>query len=375
VSEARGTGVGTGVGAGPDPAAAPRIVSVESSAPGDWDARTVDAPGGNVHQGSAWAEHRARQGWRPRFVTFDDGAGVLVLTRRQRLLPGVLAYAPRGPVSAGADARIVAQRVVALAAHLRREGAVVLAADPELDASPAYEQRLADAGFRPIEELQAERHRMVLSWSPGTTKDELLAGVAKSTRQRIRSAERAGTEVEATDHPAAVDRFADLYTATARRRSFWIGDVDAAAAWWRRAIGVGQARLLVARHGGRIVGGLLLYRQGGRFATAYSADDATTRRELPGTMHLLRWTAIRDAIDAGDPAIDLGGVDVPGARRIPRPGEPTYGLYEHKRSFGAEWVECAPAHEIVLRPWIHGSRDLVRRIRTLTAPGARKPPR
>jgi hypothetical protein len=45
------------------------------------------------------------------------------------------------------------------------------------------------------------------------------------------------------------------------------------------------------------------------------------------------------------PSIDLGGVDVRGARHKPEKGEPTYGLWEHKASFGAEWVESAPAHE------------------------------
>ena len=27
-----------------------------------------------------------------------------------------------------------------------------------------------------------------------------------------------------------------------------------------------------------------------------------------------------------------------------------YGLYQHKQSFGAEWVELAGAHEKVIRP-------------------------
>jgi hypothetical protein len=27
------------------------------------------------------------------------------------------------------------------------------------------------------------------------------------------------------------------------------------------------------------------------------------------------------------------------------------GLYEHKRSFGAAWVEMTGAHERVIRPW------------------------
>jgi lipid II:glycine glycyltransferase (peptidoglycan interpeptide bridge formation enzyme) len=48
--------------------------------------------------------------------------------------------------------------------------------------------------------------------------------------------------------------------------------------------------------------------------------------------------------------MDLGGVDVAGARHEPKEGEPMYGLYQHKRSFGAEWIELPGAHERVIRP-------------------------
>jgi hypothetical protein len=51
---------------------------------------------------------------------------------------------------------------------------------------------------------------------------------------------------------------------------------------------------------------------------------------------------------------------VPGARRRPRRGEPCFGLYEHKASFGARWVESAPAHEIVLRPWTYRAAAIAR---------------
>jgi lipid II:glycine glycyltransferase (peptidoglycan interpeptide bridge formation enzyme) len=43
-------------------------------------------------------------------------------------------------------------------------------------------------------------------------------------------------------------------------------------------------------------------------------------------------------------------VDLVGARRPPISGEPMYGLYEHKRSFGATWVELTGAHERAIRP-------------------------
>jgi lipid II:glycine glycyltransferase (peptidoglycan interpeptide bridge formation enzyme) len=80
-------------------------------------------------------------------------------------------------------------------------------------------------------------------------------------------------------------------------------------------------------------------------------------------MHLLRWTAMRMALAAGAPSIDLGGVDVPGARRRPEPGDANWGLYEHKVGFGAGWVESAGAHEIVLRPSVYRIQGLLRTVR------------
>ncbi len=120
---------------------------------------------------------------------------------------------------------------------------------------------------------------------------------------------------------------------------------------WRRLLAVGQARLLLAEHDEDLLGGLLLYLQGGLHSTAYSADRAASRRQFPGTMHLVRWTVIREALAAGVPAVELGGVDLPGHRDPPSRDQPNHGLFEHKRSFGAEWVVRTPARRIVLRPW------------------------
>ena len=335
------------------------IASVEAGAPSDdWDASVVDVPGGDVHQSTLNAEHRAGQGWRPHFVTFEDGRRALVLLRARPPIPGSTAYAPRGPVPAGDPPGTVAARAAGLARWARTEGASVLAVDPILRASPGYDAAVAAAGFREIDELQAERHRMILDFPAGASVDAMLASVSKGTRQRIRAAEEAGLRVGEASDLASIDRFAAIYETTAERKRFWIGRPEAMVAWWRRLIDGGRGLLLVARHEDAIVGGLLLVRQGGGLATAVSGDDASVRDRLPGTMHLLRWSAIRRAVEAGHASIDLGGVDVPGARREPRPGEPTYGLFEHKRSFGAAFTQHAAAHEIVLRSWVNRGRTL-----------------
>lgn len=337
-----------------------RVRSAVREAPAGWDALTVEPPGGHVLQGTGWAAHRAGQGWRTWFVRFTDGRAALVLTIRQPPMPGFLAYAPRGPISAGDDPEVVARRALALARWVGRAGGTLLVVDPELDAGTGYETIIERDRFHPTEELQASRHRLILPFPAGTTESSLLAAVTKTTRQRIRAAEKAATVV--SDDPAGhhLDAFAELLLRTAERKSFEVGDVAASARWWRRALDAGHARLLVARNGTQLLGGLVLYLQGGHVATAYSADDVTLRDRFPGTMHLLRWTAIRQALAAGAPFIDLGGVDAPGVRRMPVPGEPLWGLLEHKRSFAAQWVESSPAHEVVLRPWVHRAGRLAR---------------
>jgi len=142
--------------------------------------------------------------------------------------------------------------------------------------------------------------------------------------------------------------------------------------WWGRALEAGHLVYLEAREGapdGDVLGGLVLYRHGRRLSTQHSGDRAERRRDHPGAMHLLRWRAIQLALAEGRTEMDLGGVDLPGARRIPAEGEPTYGLYEHKRSFGAEWVALAGAQERVARPWRYALGRGLARVERLVTPG------
>ena len=340
-----------------------RIATVDDESPPGWDSRAIEPPGGHVLQGTAWAAHRSSLGWRPRFITFDDDRVALVLTHRQPPLPGFVAYAPRGPIAAGDPAEAVAARAVALAGWVRDQGGTILAVDPELDASPAYDAAVGSEGFAETEEIQPSRHRLVLAFEPAADADAVMAGFTKSTRQRIRAAEKAGITVVEDARGDHLDEFGTLIGATAERKHFTFSPEQGFVRWWRRILATSYGRFWVALHDGRLVGGLIAYRQGGHLATAFSADRADLRRELPGTMHLLRWHVIREALDAGLPSIDLGGVDVRGARGKPEKGAHNHGMWEHKASFGAEWIESAAAHEIVLRPWVYRAGLLAGRAR------------
>lgn len=333
----------------------------------DWNERAVLRPGGHVFQSLEWAEHWRLAGRTPLFISVGD-ARVLGLLRRWPLVPGGSVYLSRGPApTVGGDVLgpILAETTRALA----ESGADVVAADPEVaETDAAYAGWLVRTRFHPIEEIQPSRHRLRLPLA-GIDEPAAFARITKSTRQRIRQAERTvrvvrfdatagageaderfGSPAETSD--AAFRRFYNLLLETGERRSFRLGPPGHFVGWWRRALDAGLLVYLEARElaTDAVLGGLLLYRHGGRLSTAHSGDLVASRRDHPGAMHLLRWRAVQLAILEGLDELDMGGVDVRGARREPREGEPGFGLYEHKRSFGAEWVALRGAQERIIRP-------------------------
>jgi lipid II:glycine glycyltransferase (peptidoglycan interpeptide bridge formation enzyme) len=335
----------------------------------DWNALAVDQQGGHVYQGLEWAEHRRRSGWRPLFLSIGDRR-VLALTRAWPVIGGSSAYIPRGPapVADGAETGAVLwSATTALAAR----GVDVVAADPEVPADDdAFAEWLRRARFHPIEEIQPSRHRISLPLEPGVDEEDVFPVFAKATRQRIRKAEGAervavvrhdtkardsgwGFETPRETADVALDRFYDLLEETGERRSFSFGPRAEFVRWWIAAHRAGLLVYLEARDGsadGTPLAGLVLYRHGARISTVHSGDHADSRRSHPGALHLLRWRAIQLAIRQACIEMDLGGVDVPGTRRQPRESDPTYGLYQHKMSFGGQWLELAGAHERVIRP-------------------------
>ncbi|MEW5989784.1 MAG: GNAT family N-acetyltransferase [Chloroflexota bacterium] len=345
-----------------------------------WDDLVVTPWGGHVYQSMAWARHRAAAGWRAHHLVASDGSAALALERPWPLIGGGSAYLPRGPIPAG-DAPAMARRLASFGSWLAGHDIDVIASDAEVEAATGYPGLIRAAGFRPIEEIQPSRHRLALALGHGADEGSVLAGISKATRQRIRAAERAGTIVTRHDRSrgaetgpgegfvaptgdsdVALDRFYDLLLETGERRQFTFGPRGVFVGWWRAALAAGWLVLLEARTAtGEPLAGLVLYRHGGRLSTVHSGDHAAARREHPGSLHILRWRAIQLAIREGCAEMDLGGVDVPGARRPPVEGEPMYGLYEHKRSFGATWVELSGAHERVSRPRRYAAGRLISR--------------
>jgi len=338
-----------------------------------WDDRTVRVPGGDVQQSLAWGAHRARTGWRVHHLELTDGSAVLALGRPWPLLGGGRLYVPKGPVAAGVAADVVAERLSAVAGWARAAGYDTILADAEIPAVTGYPAALVTHGFRPVEEVGPSRHRVATPIPAGADDDALLGDIATTTRQLILAAERRGMRIVRHDAAAATapgtgfeapasegvgeaataafERFHRLLGATGERRGFAIGPPAAAVAWWRAALAAGHLALLEARSADdAYLGAAIFYRNGERLTYAHSGDVVALRRSQPGAARLLLWRALQLAAREGRSELDLGGVDVAGARFEPRPGDAMYGLFEFKRSFGGRWVELAGAHERTLHP-------------------------
>jgi hypothetical protein len=312
-------------------------------------------------------------GWLAHHLELDDGSAVLALGRPWPLLGGGRLYVPKGPVAAGVAATVVADRLSAVAGWARAAGYDTILADAEIPTLTGYPAALAARGFRPVEEVGPSRHRVAMPIPAGADDDALVAGIAKTTRQLIFAAERRGMRIVRYDAAAATapgmgfeapaperldevataafEQFHRLLGTTGLRRGFAIGPRAAAVAWWRAALAAGHLVLLEARSADdAYLGAAIFYRNGERLTYAHSGDVVALRRAQPGAARLLLWRALQLAAREGRAELDLGGVDVAGARSEPRPGDAMYGLLEFKRSFGGRWVELAGAHERILHP-------------------------
>jgi lipid II:glycine glycyltransferase (peptidoglycan interpeptide bridge formation enzyme) len=326
-----------------------------------WDARTVDPPAGNVLQSRAWARHRERSGWTPHFVVVDD-LPVLAFTRPWRLLGGSSGYISRGPIPA-ADVDSTATRLAAVVEWLGAQGADVVAADPEVPAETGFPSLLEAAGFRQIEEIQPTRHRLDLELPASGDEAAVFSGFSSTTRNLIRQAERQSLVVRevgggaggpapakaAVD--AALETLYGMLLETSQRRRFWLAARSTFRSWLTEAIADRLAFILVVEaEDGEPIGAASFHRHGNRLTYALSGERTAARRDHPGATRLLLWEAIRIALREGRTLMDLSGVDVRGARRMPRKGEPEHGMLLFKESFGSRWVEMTGAHERVIRP-------------------------
>lgn len=286
------------------------------------------------------------------------------------IIGGGLAYVSQGPLLAlppsdpafpetwGAAIRALGEE------YCRRRRCILRIAPPlgAVDAAADVERELLGAGFRANPDTTRYRTlRLDLAPDP----DRLRAGLAKKWRNQLRSAEKQGLAITATQDRDSLARFSRLFEEFVARKDF---TVDLGPEFYETVQG-GLApgdRLVTqfAEREGRIVAGHVSSMLGDTcvyLLGATSADGLETR-----AAYLLQWNTILLAKERGMRWYDLGGIDPEG----------NPGVHHFKRGVGGEEVVSPGPFERSPGGWrqvaVRGAEAVYRLARRGSAPA--KPP-
>ena len=317
-----------------------------------WDRQVAAAPQAHILQSWAWGELKARFGWRVQRLAVE-GALAQVLFRPLPGGLGTLAYVPKGPLTGYSDLSSLQSLLDAVQPLARRERALCLKIEPDLEDDPALARRLQALGFRPSPQAIQPRRTILVDLTPEP--EQILGSMKQKTRYNIRLAARKGVTVRAGTE-ADLPPFYELMEATARRDGFGIHTRAYYEAAHRLFVEAGQGALLLAEYEGQLLAGLVVFglgdSQGGTACYMYGASSDEYRNLMP--TYLLQWQAMLWAKERGCREYDLWGVpdedEATLESEFTERSDGLWGVYRFKRGFGGRLVRTAGAWDLVYAP-------------------------
>ena len=299
-------------------------------------------------QSPFWARFRAQMGWEA--LAFDCRAGgqgfALLVLVRSLPLGQRLAYVPHGPEAAEpADwEAFLLELARALKPHLA--GCLFLRFDlpwsircrESLSYHPSAGRllRKAPMDIQPPSTVILEL---------GHAEESLLAAMKAKTRYNIKLAAKKGVVVE-EGGLADLAAWYELYRETARRDRITLHAFDYYRGQFELASSPGGSvslRLLLARHQGDLLAGIILALKGQAAWYLYGASADRKRNLMPA--YALQWEAIRMARRAGCLSYDLFGIPP-----ADDPAHPMHGLYRFKTGFGGRILHRLGCWDAPFRP-------------------------
>lgn len=319
--------------------------------PAAWEAVVNAHPNPHLLQTAAWGQLKAEFGWQPETVTAGP-VGALVLFRRLPL--GLsLAYVPRGPLADWPQPATLAPLVDALDRQCGARRAILLKWEPDLPDEPGWAAELTSLGFRPSPHTVQPRRSLVVDLNG--TEAEVLGRMKQKTRYNIGLAAKKGVTARAASGPADLTRFTDLMQVTGARDGFGVH----APAYYRRAYELfhptGRCELLLAEYEGKLLAGVMAFRQGSQGWYLYGASSDEERQRM--APYLAQWAALRWAKAQGATSYDLWGVPDNDEAALEAGFEQRHdglwGVYRFKRGFGGQLVRTVGAWDRVYNPLLY----------------------
>jgi peptidoglycan pentaglycine glycine transferase (the first glycine) len=298
-----------------------------------WDALVAELPGAHLLQTWEWSQVKVALGWEPLpFIwrrspsgeasaqrgSFEERnvVGAAMVLRRWVLNRGFvrrlcILYVPKGPLLDSADTDLSAQVVRDLESLGRRQHAILVKIDPDVELGRGYAgaESSSDnpAGGRWAELLQQRgwrfsdsqiqfRNSMWIDLS--RSEDELLGSMKQKTRYNVRLAERKGVSVRMGES-ADLPQLYRMYAETADRDGFVIRDENYYRTVWSTFRGVPEGaahpavEALVAEAAGEPIAAMWVFYFARRAYYLYGMSRSAHRDKMPN--HLLQWEAIKRA--------------------------------------------------------------------------------
>lgn len=313
----------------------------------EWDDYVLEN-GGHPLQLWGWGEVKAAHGWyADRLIGYDMDknpvGGAQLLIRRLPWPFTSLVYVPRGPVGGAAH---VQELLEAVASYARsRYRAVVLTIEPDWQDLPAL-----GSGWGKSENTILIPRTLVLDLKK--SEDELLADMAKKTRQYIRkSAGEQGVEIRQVKSREELAACMEIYHQTALRAGFALHGDDY---YYDIFDKMSDASPVFAA-----------YADGKPIAFVWLAISADVAFELYGGMndkgqelrvnYTLKWHAIRKVREWGLTRYDMNGLLNDGVSNFKqgfashenmlvgtydRPLSPLYFVYSHVLPYGKKLIRA-----------------------------------
>lgn len=311
---------------------------------GGWNELVLTNPdGGNVFQGTEFAEQKKLGGWKPRYVLYEN----IALTVHEKSVPGIgkLWYAPKGP-----GVKTVVQlgdMLPALRDFAVKNGAFAVKLEPELEKTESAVKAFKELGLLPVAPIQPNASTVLIDLSPNL--ETVMANLNQKGRHAIRRAERDGVtveRVETTDENCKT--FYSLLTQTAATQGF-SGSIRPYAyyqAFWQRYTAAGMGQLFLASFDGKVVAGAFALIFGEK--STYK-DGASMRVDgAYGVTHLVQWHVITWAKERGSKLHDLCGT--PPSDKINDESHRWYGVGRFKTSFNKHVTDYVGAYDLVAKP-------------------------
>ena len=310
-----------------------------------WNGALAGLPAAHFLQTWEWGTLKSRYGWRPARYLWEDGqtcAAASTLIRRLGRWPYAVMYVPKGPILNYGDVDLLEQVLGHLETTARRERALFIKIDPDVQTDTAKGEAVVEMllrrGWRSSSEQIQFRNTVLLNLTHSA--DDLMATFKSKWRYNTRLAVRKGVTVR----QGTVDDLSllcDMYVETSIRDDFVIRPRDYYYDAWGTFIEAGLAQPLIAEVEGDPVAMVIIFHFAQRAWYVYGASRAIHREKMPN--HLLQWEAMRWARERGCTVYDMWG-----APEVLDESDPLWGVYRFKRGFGGELVRHAGAWDFAV---------------------------